>query len=92
LGYNFSKADVRFLATLPPIKAADGYATVDGQTYTMVMAAGTRRGVRPAPLPPAARLVGGRANGVWGERLRSAVRQGWHNSPVSGRAVVCTTA
>jgi hypothetical protein len=41
LGYNFSNADVRFLATLPPIKAADGYATVDGQTYTMVMAAGT---------------------------------------------------
>lgn len=41
LGYNFQNADVRFLATLPPIKAGDGYSTVDGQTYTMVMAKGT---------------------------------------------------
>ncbi|OYU39305.1 MAG: hypothetical protein CFE33_11235 [Pseudorhodobacter sp. PARRP1] len=41
LGYNFNDADVRFLATLPPIKAGDGYATVDGQTYTMVLARGT---------------------------------------------------
>ena len=41
LGYNFNDADVRFLATLPPIKAGDGYASVDGQTYTMVMSSGT---------------------------------------------------
>ncbi len=40
LGYNFNDADVRFLATLPPIKAGDGYASVDGQTYTMVMSGG----------------------------------------------------
>ena len=41
LGYNFNDADVRFLATLPPIKAGDGYASVDGQTYTMVLSNGT---------------------------------------------------
>ncbi|MDZ4393070.1 DUF3971 domain-containing protein [Cypionkella sp.] len=41
LGYNFNDADVRFLATLPPIKAGDGYASVEGQTYTMVMSGGT---------------------------------------------------
>ena len=41
LGYNFNDADVRFLATLPPIKAGDGYASVEGQTYTMVMSSGT---------------------------------------------------
>ncbi|MES2434681.1 MAG: DUF3971 domain-containing protein [Pseudomonadota bacterium] len=41
LGYNFNDADVRFLATLPPIKAGDGYASVDGQVYTMVLSSGT---------------------------------------------------
>lgn len=40
LGYNFSGADVRFVNTLPPIRAGDGYATIDGQTYTMVLADG----------------------------------------------------
>lgn len=40
LGYNFSGADVRFVATLPPITSGDGYATIDGQTYTMVLAQG----------------------------------------------------
>ncbi len=41
LGYSFADADVRFLTTLPPINAAFGYATVDGQAYTMVMSRGT---------------------------------------------------
>ena len=37
LGYSFAGADVRFLTTLPPINAGYGYATIDGQAYTMVM-------------------------------------------------------
>ena len=41
LGYSFADADVRFLTTLPPINAGYGYATIDGQTYTMVMSRGT---------------------------------------------------
>lgn len=41
LGYSFAEADVRFLTTLPPINAGYGYATIDGQTYTMVMSRGT---------------------------------------------------
>ncbi|GLS87653.1 hypothetical protein GCM10010873_26270 [Cypionkella aquatica] len=41
LGYNFKDADVVFVATLPPIKSGDGYASVDGQTYTMVLSNGT---------------------------------------------------
>jgi Protein of unknown function len=40
LGYSFSDADVRFLATLPPIRNGVGYSTIDGQSYTMVMSAG----------------------------------------------------
>ena len=40
LGYNFTNAEVRFLATLPPIKAGSGYATVTGKTYMMVMSRG----------------------------------------------------
>lgn len=41
LGYDFVDANVRFLPTLPPITAGDGYATVEGQTYTMVLSKGT---------------------------------------------------
>lgn len=41
LGYDFANADVRFLATLPPIKSGYGYAAIDGQTYMMVMSRGT---------------------------------------------------
>jgi hypothetical protein len=37
LGYEFADADVRFLKTLPPIKRGHGYATIEGQTYTMVL-------------------------------------------------------
>lgn len=40
LGYNFANADVRFVATLPPITAGSGYASVDGPAYTMVMTQG----------------------------------------------------
>ncbi|MEY4983015.1 MAG: hypothetical protein RIR62_1281 [Pseudomonadota bacterium] len=41
LSYDFADADVRFLPTLPPITDGDGYATVEGQTYTMVLSEGT---------------------------------------------------
>lgn len=41
LGYDFANADAIFLATLPPIKAGYGYASIDGKTYTMVMSKGT---------------------------------------------------
>lgn len=37
LVYEFADADVRFLKTLPPIRRGHGYATVEGQTYTMVL-------------------------------------------------------
>lgn len=40
LGYSFANADVRFVATLPPITAGSGYASVDGAAYTMVMTQG----------------------------------------------------
>lgn len=41
LGYDFFGADVRFLRTLPPIRDADGYATIEGMTYTMVVSRGS---------------------------------------------------
>lgn len=41
LGYSFADADVRFLATLPPIQNGFGYSTIDGVTYTMVLSKGT---------------------------------------------------
>ena len=40
LGYNFANAEVRFLTTLPPIKAGYGYASVAGKTYMMVLSRG----------------------------------------------------
>lgn len=40
LGYDFRDGDVRFLRTLPPIESGSGYATIEGQTYTMVLDAG----------------------------------------------------
>lgn len=40
LGYDFSDAEVRFIRTLPPILNGGGYATVEGQTYTMVLDSG----------------------------------------------------
>ncbi len=41
LGYDFRDAEVRFLRTLPPIIAGDGYSTVEGSTYTLVLSKGT---------------------------------------------------
>ena len=41
MGYDFSGADVRFIRTLPPIRDADGYATIEGMTYTMVVSRGS---------------------------------------------------
>jgi hypothetical protein len=41
LGYDFTDTDVRFIKTLPPIRAGTGYATIDGQTYTLVLSKGT---------------------------------------------------
>ncbi|NEY88937.1 YhdP family protein [Tabrizicola oligotrophica] len=40
LSYTFDKADVRFLATLPPVQGGKGYSTIEGLTYTMVMTKG----------------------------------------------------
>ncbi|THD85781.1 hypothetical protein E7811_00110 [Aliigemmobacter aestuarii] len=37
LVYEFADADVRFLKTLPPIRRGHGYATIEGQAYTMVL-------------------------------------------------------
>lgn len=37
LGYDFLDGDVRFLKTLPPIRKGSGYATIDGNSYTMVL-------------------------------------------------------
>lgn len=41
LGYSFDDADVRFVATLPPIEQGSGYASIEGQTLTMVISKGT---------------------------------------------------
>ncbi len=41
VGYDFRDAEVRFINTLPPITGASGYATLDGQTYTAVLAKGS---------------------------------------------------
>lgn len=40
LGYSFAEAGLRILPTLPPIAGALGYATVEGQTYTLVLTKG----------------------------------------------------
>ncbi len=40
LGYDFSDGEVRFINTLPPILNGTGYATVEGQTFTMVLDSG----------------------------------------------------
>lgn len=41
LGYEFDSAEVRFLRTLPPIQQGRGRSGIEGQTYTMVLEAGT---------------------------------------------------
>ena len=40
LGYDFADTDVRFVKTLPPVVKASGYATIEGQTYTVVLSKG----------------------------------------------------
>jgi len=40
LGYDFAETSLRVLPTLPPVEAAVGYATLEGQTYTMVLTGG----------------------------------------------------
>jgi hypothetical protein len=37
LGYSFASAEVRFLKSLPPVRDGRGYATIDGNSYTMVL-------------------------------------------------------
>lgn len=41
LGYEFSGADVRFMKTLPPVDGGHGYASIEGDTYTLVLDRGT---------------------------------------------------
>ena len=41
LSYEFAKADVRFLRTLPPIRDGYGYAVIEGRTYTQVLDRGS---------------------------------------------------
>ena len=40
LGYNFANADLRFMNQMPPVTGADGYSTIEGQTYTLVVSKG----------------------------------------------------
>ena len=40
LGYSFAETRLRVLPTLPPVEGARGYATIDGQAYTLVLAQG----------------------------------------------------
>lgn len=40
LGYSFSNADLRFMARMPVISSADGYATIVDQAYTFVVTQG----------------------------------------------------
>lgn len=37
LSYEFSGTNARFIRSLPPLQAGKGYATVEGNTFTMVM-------------------------------------------------------
>lgn len=40
LGYEFAETDVRFLKALPPILSGSGYSSIEGATYTLVLAEG----------------------------------------------------
>lgn len=40
LDYKFDEASLRVLPTLPPVEGARGYATLSGQTYTLVLSKG----------------------------------------------------
>lgn len=41
MGYSFHDASFKFLKTMPPVERADGYATIQGQVYTIVMDSGS---------------------------------------------------
>lgn len=41
LGYSFADAEVRFLRSLPPIRAGYGYSTIEGASQTIVLTRGT---------------------------------------------------
>ena len=40
LGYSFANADLRFMQKMPPVTGADGYSTISGRTYTLVISKG----------------------------------------------------
>ncbi|MGV8987008.1 MAG: hypothetical protein ACOH2H_12070 [Cypionkella sp.] len=40
LAYSFTKADLQFMPKMPPVTDADGYSTIQGKTYTLVVAHG----------------------------------------------------
>lgn len=40
LSYSFSKADLKFMPKMPPVSGSDGYATIQGKTYTQVVTRG----------------------------------------------------
>lgn len=40
LSYSFNKADLSFMPKMPPVTGADGYATIQGKSYTQVLAHG----------------------------------------------------
>lgn len=40
LAYDFKDADLNFMAKMPPVKGADGYAAIQGKTYTQVVSHG----------------------------------------------------
>ncbi len=41
LSYGFSGADLQIMPKMPPITKADGYATIQGKSYTLVMSKGS---------------------------------------------------
>ena len=40
LSYGFSQAELSIMPKMPPVTGADGYATIQGKTYTLVMSKG----------------------------------------------------
>ena len=40
LGWSFAGADLRFMKQMPPVTGADGYSTIVGPTYTLVLSRG----------------------------------------------------
>ncbi len=40
LAYDFADAELHYMPKMPPVTGADGYATIQGKTYTLVMSRG----------------------------------------------------